>query len=111
MKIEDLTIGEAKKLAALFNTNSVSTDHPYEIGENYFIRTVTHHLTGKLVAVHSSELVLENAAWIADDGRLSESLAKETFSEVEMFPERQLIVGRSSLIDAVIIKKLPTSTK
>lgn len=119
INIEDLTIGEARQIAALFRaqksqqeaqTNSNSS-HPFQIGKNYFIRTVTHHLTGKLVKVTQQELVLEGAAWIADDGRLSDALKNETFNEVEMFPDSQLIVGRASLIDAVTIKKIPTSTK
>lgn len=85
---------------------------PWNIGKNYFIRTVTHHLTGKLVAVHPQELVLERAAWIADDGRLTDALKTETFSEVEIFPpDRPVIVGRSSLIDAVELNSLPTSQK
>lgn len=111
MKIEDLTIGEAKKLAALFNSTGIAQEHPYEVGKNYFIRSVTHHFTGKLVAVYPQELALEGAAWIADDGRLSDALAKETFSEVEMFPDRVLIIGRAAIIDAIVIEKLPTSTK
>lgn len=113
MDIDSITIGDARKLAAIFGgeVKEEKASHPYTIGKNYFIRTVTHHLTGKLVKVTSQELVLEGAAWIADDGRLSESLEKETFSEVEMFPDRQVIVGRSALIDAVTITKLPASTK
>ena len=112
MNIEDLTIKEARELSKMFGNGSTKEDsHPYSIGKNYFIRTVTHHLTGKLIKVTSQELVLEGAAWIADDGKLSDSLEKETFHEVEMFPDRQVIVGRASLIDAVTINKIPTSTK
>ena len=112
MNIEQLTIGEARAIAALFQGGSVtapaSLSHPFEIGKNYFIRTVTHHLTGKLIEVWPTELVLVDAAWIADDGRLSDSLKSETFAEVEPFPDdRRIIVGRSSLIDAQEIKNFP----
>lgn len=115
--IDDITIGDARKIAEIFGTSKPSSfapvegAYPYQIGSNYFIRTVTHHLTGKLVGVTDKELVISEAAWIADDGKLSDALAKETFNEVEMFPDRQVIVGRGSLIDAVTITKLPTSTK
>lgn len=102
-------------MAALFggkSSCSCSVGHPFEIGSNYFIRTVTHHLTGKLVEVGPQELVLIDAAWIADDGRLSDALKSETFSEVEPFPDgRRIIVGRASLIDAQVIEKLPRSQK
>lgn len=119
IEINDLTLGQARELAALFSgvapinldVSKPSPDHPYEVGKNYFLRTVTHHLTGKLVSVSDKELVLIEAAWIADDGKLSNALAKGVFNEVEMFPDRPVIVGRAALIDAVTIDKLPTSTK
>ena len=84
----------------------------WKIGGNYFIRTVTHHLTGRLVAVAPMELVLECAAWIADDGRFAPALQTCSFNEVEPFPPgRQVIVGRCSLIDAVEIDALPVTQK
>lgn len=84
----------------------------WKIGANYFIRTVTHHLAGRLVSVEQQELVLDNASWIADDGRFTQALLTCNFDEVELFPPReQVIVGRSSLIDAVEIPSLPTSQK
>lgn len=86
--------------------------HPFKIGKNYFVRTVTHHHTGKLVAVFPTELVLENAAWIADDGRLTDALRKCEFDEIEMFPSgKQVVIGRGSLIDATEIDSIPTSQK
>ncbi len=90
----------------------MKTNNPYKIGANYFIRTVTHHHTGQLMAVFDQELILKKAAWIADDGRFTEALKTETFKEVEMFPpDAEVIVGRGSIIDAVQIKTLPISQK
>ena len=64
MKIDELTIGEARQLASMFATQSLPADvtGPWEIGKNYLIRTVTMIDTGKLVAVTAQELVLESAA-------------------------------------------------
>lgn len=96
-------------------TNTPSTnedDSHWEIGKNYFLRTVTHHVTGKLEKVTSKELVLSNGAWIADDGNFTEAMKANTFLEVEMFdPAEKVIVGRGSLIDAQQIHTLPTSRK
>ena len=116
INIEELTIGEARKLAALFQNQPAiapaADKCPWRPGKNYFVRTVTHHHTGKLVGVTQHELVLENAAWIADDGRLTDALTKCTFSEVEMFPKgTQVIIGRGSIIDAVEITSIPESQK
>ena len=86
--------------------------HPYLVGENYFIRTVTMFHTGKLVGVFDNELLLENAAWIADTDRFTQALETCEFSEVELFPQdKQVIVNRQSVIDAVIINKLPKEQK
>jgi hypothetical protein len=86
--------------------------HPFEIGKNYCIRTVTMIQTGKLVAVTNQELTLEDAAWIADTGRFSEFLNNtEKASDVEPFPSGQVIVGRGALIDACQIEVLPRSVK
>ena len=79
---------------------SVDDSH-WVVGDAYFIRTVTHHLVGKLEKVTAQELVLSGAAWVADDGRFNETIAKGTVSEVEPYPDDALvIVGRGSLIDA-----------
>jgi len=79
-------------------------NHPYKVGENYFIRTVTHHYTGKLIKVHWNELILLDAAWIAEDGRFANAVAEGTYTEVEPFPDgRKVIIGRGTITDACII--------
>ena len=92
-----------------------SNDNPYQIGKNYFIRTVTMSLCGKLVKAEDKELVLENAAWIADTGRFSNFVREGTISssaEIEPFPEGEVIVGRGSIVDACIWKhELPKEQK
>ena len=50
------------------------SEAPYEVGKNYFIRTVTMSYTGKLIWVGEHELVLESPAWIADSGRFMHCL-------------------------------------
>jgi hypothetical protein len=64
MNINELTIGQSKELAALFKCNTGACEqspHPFNLGKNYFLRTVTHHHTGTLVLVTEHELVLKNA--------------------------------------------------
>lgn len=83
----------------------------WEVGKNYLIRTVTHIQTGRLVGYDAHELVLEDAAWIADTGRFSGALTSCDFSEVEPFPQGRVLVGRGALIDAVQIASTPRSQK
>lgn len=86
-------------------------DHPFKIGKNYLIRTVTMIQTGTLVWVGDKELVLENAAWIADTGRFADSLKDvNKFSEVEPF-DKPVIVGRGAIIDATEIDDVVTVQK
>ena len=75
---------------------------PWELGKKYMIRTVTMHDHGTLVGVTDHELVLSQAAWIADSGRWYDFLTKKRPSEVEPFPQdRLVIIGRGAIIDAV----------
>ena len=53
------------------------------VGEKYFFRTVTYHLTGRVKKVIGSLLELENAAWIADSGRFMNAIKEGTLKEVE----------------------------
>ena len=61
-------------------------ESPFSIGESLFIRTVTYHLTGKVVGIKviagTAFLVLEQAAWIADSGRFTQAINNGTLSEV-----------------------------
>lgn len=116
IKIEDLTIAQAREIAALLNPPAApqaakSEDSHWEIGKPYLIRTVTMIDTGRLVAVTDKELILEDAAWIADTGRFSEAVAKAEFGEVEPFPDGKVIIGRGAIIDAVRINKVNRSQK
>lgn len=111
MDIDKLTIGEARQIASLFQVGNKIDDHPWEIGKNYLIRTVTMIDAGKLVAVTSQELVLEDAAWIADTGRFANALEKLDFNEVEPFPAGRVIIGRGAVIDAVQIGEVPRCQK
>jgi hypothetical protein len=83
------------------------SDTAFQIGQNYLIRTVTMIDTGRVVAINKHEIVLEDAAWIADTGRFADAIASCKFDEVEPFPDGQVIIGRGSIIDAVRINTLP----
>ena len=80
------------------------------VGEKYFFRTVTYHMTGRVKKIVGSILELENAAWIADSGRFMDAIKKGTLSEVEP-------VGRAYLnINTVVdffpwVHSLPTEQK
>jgi hypothetical protein len=111
MDINDLTIKQAKELAAMF-TEKTSECHPYEVGRNYFIRTVTHYYTGRLESVYDHELVISDAAWIADTGRYADALKSGNFSEVEPYPEGKVIIGRGAILDcSQLSTTLPRSQK
>lgn len=74
--------------------------HPYQVGKPYFIRTVTCYYTGHLARVTAGELVLTDAAWVADTGRFSVALATGKLHEVEPFPDGDVVVPRAGVTDA-----------
>ena len=77
--------------------------HPFHIGRNYFIRTVTMIFIGKLEQVLDNELILSTAAWIPDTGRFMNFLkdGEKAVNEIEPF-QNDVIIGRGSIIDATI---------
>ena len=105
MNIDDLKFGDIKKLIKLFGSKLESEidNHPYDIGENYLIRTVTFAYVGKLKNVFKNELVLENAAWVADTGRFQDAfefgLENNGESEIELYKD-DVIINRGALVDA-----------
>jgi hypothetical protein len=113
MNINDLTIGQLKEIKNLLNPGSEekSDNSAWEIGEIYLIRTVTMIDTGRLVKVTNKEIILEDAAWIADTGRFSDAIKKAEFNEVEPFPDGKIGLGRGAIIDFCKIKLSPRSQK
>lgn len=106
MKIDELTIADLRKVSKLINLDTrpvaINTPqvkpHPFKIGECVYIRTVTHHHTGRVTEVIGDFVTLEDAAWIADSGRWMDALKTGMLGEVEpMFaPVR---VNITSIID------------
>lgn len=72
---------------------------PFEIGQAYYFRTVTHHQTGRVKRIAGKFIELEDAAWIGDSGRWYDALSSGKLSEVEPFPDGT-ILNSDSLIDA-----------
>ena len=107
----EITLKDLKEFFAPKGIQEGESPSPWRIGSIYLIRTVTMIDTGRLVVVTPQELVLEDAAWIADTGRFADALKKAEFSEVEPFPDGKVIVGRGAVIDAVEISKAPRVQK
>ena len=85
--------------------------HSFKVGEKYLIRTVTMHYTGRVIAITDSDIVLEDAAWIADTGRFSNSLLTGELSEIECYPN-PVGVCRGVIVDFTEWKHpLPRNTK
>lgn len=111
MNIDDLTLKQIRELQCLIGKQKEDCSCPFKVGENYFIRTVTMIIVGRLEEVHQTELVLSSASWIADTGRFYNALKEGKLNEVEPFTN-DVILGRGSIIDATIwTHKLPREQK
>ena len=54
------------------------------LGNCFYFRTVTYHLTGMVVGVLNKNILkLKNAAWIADSGRFMDAIKSGNLDEVE----------------------------
>ncbi len=67
------------------------------VGEKFFFRTVTYHLTGRVKKVIGSIIEIENAAWIADSGRFMNAIKEGTLNEVE--PVGRAFLNINSVVD------------
>ena len=94
----DITLKQIKEVAALVGCNSSKVSHSLKIGEAVLIRTVTFYYTGRIVAITDADIVLEDAAWIADTGRFSSALNTGVLGEVEPYPHG-VTVFRSCVLD------------
>jgi hypothetical protein len=108
VSLDDLTIGDARKLASMFAGCTASATpgaapprcaYTALVGKSLFIRTVTYHYTGRLEQVTDDVLVLSEVAWIADSGRFAQALATGVLSEVEPYPTGPVIVPRAVIVD------------
>jgi len=80
------------------------------VGEKYYFRTVTYHLTGRVKKVIGSLLELEHAAWIADSGRFMQAIKEGKLNEVE--PVGRAYVNINTVTDIFPWKhKLPDTQK
>lgn len=106
MNFDELTLKQIKEINKLFNANPIEKENPFVIGEKYLIRTVTMTLTGQVKEIKGDFIVLQEADWIADTGRFSESLKDQNnFSEVEPFLN-DAFVNMGSIVDATKINTL-----
>ena len=91
----------------------MKVNHPYKVGSNVLIRTVTMIYTGKLEAVYDKELVISSAAWIPETERWADSVATGKFKEIEPYPDGVLVtIGRGAILDVIAVSwKVPREQK
>ena len=86
-------------------------DGGFAVGENVFIRAVTHYYLGCVKQVTATFVVLSGASWVGDTGLFSEMLANGTIAEVEPYRD-DVHVSRGAIIDHTAWKhSLPKERK
>jgi hypothetical protein len=99
--VEASELEKVKKLLKKKPLKLKNPEIPFEIGGEYFFRTVTYHYTGRLVDIVGQFLILEDCAWIADSGRFNEFFTNPSSSlEVEPYGERLVRLNIQSIVDA-----------
>lgn len=73
--------------------------NPLTVGSRVIIRTVSYHYTGVVLEIlDTGDILLDDAAWIADSGRWADALATGRLSEVEPYPGPCLVM-RGAICD------------
>jgi len=93
-----MNIDKACELEAMLHNVQPSISQPFKIGGTYLFRLVTNYWTGRVVSVGEHEIVIEDAAWIADTGRFHDALITGSLNEVEPV-DGLVIIGRGALVD------------
>ena len=122
--VAGLTIGDIQKLVNELHSKAQNVPLPKQpkgerlwlLGKSYLLRTVSNHFTGRFVGFNGpndSELLFDNAAWVADTGRFMQAVADGVLNEVEPYPANSIIgINRSAVVDGVQIAwPLPRSQK
>ena len=63
-----------------------------QIGKAYYFRTLSDHWVGRVSAVASRCVCLEEAAWIAESGRLYDFVAEGRADGMEVEPVGQITI-------------------
>lgn len=85
--------------------------NPLTLGNKVFIRTVTMYHVGKIVLLDKDMIVLDEASWVADTGRLGVMLKTGALNEVEK-AVGTVAIGRGAVIDVYHWgHALPTESK
>lgn len=79
-------------------TPTTPPESPLRVGNCVFIRSITHHYTGRVEAILADEVVLSSAAWIASDGRFHDMLESGSPAEVEPYVG-PVSIGRGAILD------------
>lgn len=106
MGIDNLTLKDIKELKCFLGGNStvshppeVLPPHPYEVGKNYVIVTVTLYYMGKLEAVYKDELRMSSVSFLPEVERLHEFLGEGILKEVQpTHVSGDALIGRGGII-------------
>lgn len=74
-------------------------EHPFRVGESYFVRTVTYHIVGRVIGQVGKFLELADAAWIPISARFMNFLRDGQINESEPIPCRMWL-NLESVVDA-----------
>ena len=67
------------------------------IGHKFYIRTVTYHMTGRIINIIGTFLVMEDSAWVAESGRFMQAIKDGVLNEVE--PSGPAFINIDSITD------------
>jgi hypothetical protein len=83
----------------------------YQVGRSVVIRTVTYHYIGRITFVSDTELVLDEASWLAISKRYNTTLKTGEVDELEPFID-PVSLNRGAIVDGTLWRHpLPREAK
>lgn len=100
MNVDEMTIGQAREIAKMLCGGERAKEEPlpFKVEDAILIRTVTMIQVGRVRTIGRDFITLDEASWVADTARFSETLSKGTLNEVECCPS-WVVVGRGAIVD------------
>ena len=113
MNIDELTIGEAKKIAGMFSEglDSEVSKAMKKVGDKVFIRTLTYHYIGRVIEETPAYIKLGAVVWVADSGQFTKTIQEGSLSEIEIIDVDTYIM-KSNIVDVIEWRHpIPTQRK
>lgn len=102
IKIDNVEYIRKDSVKPIKGWSSAKKEHAFEVGKRYLFQTVTLYWLGTIVGITEGEIVITDAAWVADMGKASSFFGGNDPNESESLPAgKEMILSRGALVAVI----------